>query len=299
LTVEIMHDLGVMNNFHVSPIFNPIQLPKKDSFDVNTETPPTVPTPAKELPTKEVAEKESETKKEPEDPNLTKIDKNENALMEVSAKVHKAVYGCKKLEAEGKKDACSAGYNKAYEIYELGLSYVRMNKVEFEEERRVLGSFREELKQLIALKLWRINYMEKQKKALVASIDADAAAPIEAILKKIKEHKEIITTSCADMQTRSKEAQAELADIEKVVDQMYTKGATGATGTAEPVKEPVDTAQENKKAVEGPSEEKKAPVVKEEPEAAEEKKAPVEKEEPEAKKEKAPAEQEETVINKP
>lgn len=283
LTVEIMHDLGVMNNFHVSPIFHPILLPKKDSVDLSSPTPPTVPEVSANkdaLP----APASEETKKatEGEDPNLKKIDdKSSAALMEVASQVHKAVYGCKKLEAEGKKDACAAGYNKAYEIYELGLSYVRMNKVEFEEERRVLGSFREELKGLIALKKWRINYMEKQKAALVASISADAAAPIEAILKKIKEHKAIISKSCTDMQARSKEAQKELADIEKVVSEMYTMensatatgAATGASSAAA-----ADTAQESKKVeepkkAEGPTEEKAA-------------------------EDKVPAEQKETVVNK-
>ena len=37
LTVEIMHDLGVMNNFHVSPIFHPIILPKKDKMDEDAD----------------------------------------------------------------------------------------------------------------------------------------------------------------------------------------------------------------------------------------------------------------------
>ena len=32
-----MHDLGVMNNFHVSPIFHPIILPKKDKMDLDAD----------------------------------------------------------------------------------------------------------------------------------------------------------------------------------------------------------------------------------------------------------------------
>ena len=116
---------------------------------------------------------------------------------------------------------------------------------------------------------------------LVASISADAAAPIEAILKKIKEHKAIISKSCTDMQARSKEAQKELADIEKVVSEMYTMensatatgAATGASSAAA-----ADTAQESKKVeepkkAEGPTEEKAA-------------------------EDKVPAEQKETVVNK-
>jgi len=256
LTVEIMHDLGVMNNFHVSPIFNPILLPKKDKVDVDSATPPTVPTPAADQAKDTVAApaaNDATPAKEADatDPNIVKIEKTETAgaLMEVASAVHKAVHGCRKLEAEGQKDACAAGYNKAYEIYELGLSYVRMNKVEFEEERRVLGSFREELKGLIALKKWRINYMEKQKVALIASIEAGAEAPIEAILRKIQEHKAIITKSCNDMATRSAEASKELLDIEKVSSELWSTGSSSATGAATGAAAAVETkAEETKEA---------------------------------------------------
>lgn len=232
LTVEIMHDLGVMNNFHVSPIFHPIVLPAKDSMDLETikeqkisENPPAVTTDKKEESTEK---KEGSTETASTESTKVTEDQSAASLMEVSAAVHTAVRNCK-LHGEG---ACSKGYEKAFELYNEGLSYVHMNKVEFEKERKVLGRFREELKSLIALKKWRIAYMTKQKKEMESKANSDAAPPIEAVLSKIKEHEKILTDSCKVMPERTAEAQKELTDIENVFVNIQNGKMVDATGSA-------------------------------------------------------------------
>eukprot|EP00945_MAST-04E_sp_MAST-4E-sp1_P000096 g96.t1 len=232
LTVEIMHDLGVMNNFHVSPIFHPIVLPAKDKMDLEaikdqkiSPNPPTVSTDSNQGSAQGATGAAA-----PSATGAAEGSTQEESLMEVSAAVHTAVRNCKE-HGEG---ACSAGYEKAFELYNEGLSYVHMNKIEFEQERKVLGRFREELKSLIALKKWRIAYMTKQQKEMLSKANSDAAPPIEAVLSKIKEHEKILTDSCKVMPERTAEAQKELKDIEDVFSNMKQEniGATGSSGSA-------------------------------------------------------------------
>ena len=218
LTVEIMHDLGVMNNFHVSPIFHPIILPKKDKMDLDADKEkdePSDATGAASAATGAAAgaaagatAKAAESKSsEP----LAKNDETQVGLMELSAHVHTAVKNCRDKEVaagnvgDQKNGACALGYNKAYELYNQGLAFTKFNHILFEQERGVLGTFRDRLKGMIARKEGRLKNLKAQQKKLEEAIaNADKQMTVGKLLEGLKKHKEIMETSCADMQNRTK-----------------------------------------------------------------------------------------------
>lgn len=230
LTVEIMHDLGVMNNFHVSPIFHPIILPKKDKMDEEADKEkdePSDATGAAAAATGAAAgasEKPAESKSsEP----LAKNDDTQVTLMELSAHVHTAVKNCRDKEVaagnvgDQKNGACALGYNKAYELYNQGLAFTKFNHILFEQERVILGTFRDRLKGMIARKELRLKNLKAQQKKLEEAIaNADKQMTVGKLLEGLKEHKAIIEKSCEDMQNRTQIAQKELNDIYLALDKI-------------------------------------------------------------------------------
>ena len=223
LTVEIMHDLGVMNNFHVSPIFHPIILPKKDKMDLDADKEkdePSDATGAAGAATGAAAPAPAKPAESQSSEPLAKNDDSQVALMELSAHVHTAVKNCRDKEVaagnvgDQKNGACALGYNKAYELYNQGLAFTKFNHILFEQERVVLGTFRDRLKGMIARKEGRLKNMKEQQKKLEEAIaNADKQMTVGKLLEGLKKHKEIIETSCADMQKRTQIAQKELNDI--------------------------------------------------------------------------------------
>jgi hypothetical protein len=256
LTVEIMHDLGVMNNFHVSPIFHPIILPKKDKMDEEADKEkdePTAATGAAAAATGAAAAPSSSNA----DP-LGKNTEDKVSLMELTAHVHTGVKNCRDKEiaagnvGDQKKGACSLGYNKAYELYNQGLAFTKFNHILFEQERVVLGTFRDRLKGMIARKEMRLKNMKLQLKKLEEAIaNADKAVTVGSLLEGLKEHKTIIEKSCKDMQARTVIAQKELNDIYVALDKIKPLTMKDLTAID-------DTKVGENKAEENKAEEKKA-----------------------------------------
>jgi hypothetical protein len=256
LTVEIMHDLGVMNNFHVSPIFHPIILPKKDKMDEEADKEkdePTAATGAAAAATGAAAAPSSSNA----DP-LGKNTEDKVSLMELTAHVHTGVKNCRDKEiaagnvGDQNKGACSLGYNKAYELYNQGLAFTKFNHILFEQERVVLGTFRDRLKGMIARKEMRLKNMKLQLKKLEEAIaNADKAVTVGSLLEGLKEHKTIIEKSCKDMQARTVIAQKELNDIYVALDKIKPLTMKDLTAID-------DTKVGENKAEENKAEEKKA-----------------------------------------
>merc|ERR1719164_272008 len=158
---------------------------------------------------------------------LAKNDETQVGLMELSAHVHTAVKNCRDKEVaagnvgDQKNGACALGYNKAYELYNQGLAFTKFNHVLFEQERVVLGTFRDRLKGMIARKEMRLKNMKLQLKKLEEAIaNADKAVTVGSLLEGLKEHKTIIEKSCKDMQARIVIAQKELNDIYVALDKI-------------------------------------------------------------------------------
>jgi len=226
LTVEIMHDLGVMNNFHVSPIFHPIILPKKDKMDLDADKEKDEPSDATGAAGAATGAAAGATAKAAESKSSEPLAKNDEtqtqvSLMELSAHVHTSVKNCRDKEVaagnvgDQKNGACALGYNKAYELYNQGLAFTKFNHILFEQERVVLGTFRDRLKGMIARKEGRLKNLKAQQKKLEEAIaNADKQMTVGKLLEGLKKHKEIIETSCADMQARTKIAQKEMKDID-------------------------------------------------------------------------------------
>jgi hypothetical protein len=254
LTVEIMHDLGVMNNFHVSPIFHPIILPKKDKMDEEADKEKDEPEAATGAATGAAAPATTPATTSSQDP-LAKNTEDKVSLMELTAHVHTAVTNCRDKEiaagnvGDQKKGACSLGYNKAYELYNQGMAFTKFNHILFEQERAVLGTFRDRLKGMIARKETRLKNMKLQLKKLEDAIaNADKAVTVGKLLEGLKEHKSIIDKSCKDMQARTVIAQKELNDIYVALDKIKPLSMKDLTT--------VDDTKVNEKSTEG--EEKKA-----------------------------------------
>merc|ERR1711871_1422635 len=149
------------------------------------------------------------------------------SLMELTAHVHTSVKNCRDKEVaagnvgDQKKGACSLGYNKAYELYNQGLAFTKFNHILFEQERVVLGTFRDRLKGMIARKEMRLKNMKEQLKKLEEAIaNADKAVTVGSLLKGLREHKTIIEKSCKNMQARTIIAQKELNDIYVALDKI-------------------------------------------------------------------------------
>merc|ERR1719231_811284 len=211
-----------MNNFHVSPIFHPIILPKKDKMDEEADKEKDEPEAATGAATGAAAPATTPatTSSSNTDP-LAKNTEDKVSLMELTAHVHTGVKNCRDKEiaagnvGDQKKGACSLGYNKAYELYNQGLAFTKFNHILFEQERAVLGTFRDRLKGMIARKEMRLKNLKAQQKKLEEAIaNADKQMTVGKLLEGLKKHKEIIETSCADMQARTKIAQKELKDID-------------------------------------------------------------------------------------
>ena len=196
---KLLHDLGLIKVLPYNPKFNPIK--NFASFDPNKMS-------LIQL-------------------DMAKTERN-MALQQLEMEANLA------LATTADNEACKKASNTAFEIFKLALKLNEELYTRFESERAVLREFRLGLRGMIESRQKKVEALTKQLAALDKAL-ADESHPFLELRKNMKEHVDILTTSCNKFKTQANDITAKYNNAistSNAHSSAVEKAETGATGAS-------------------------------------------------------------------
>lgn len=200
---KLLHDLGLIKVLPYNPKFNPIK--NFASFDPSKMSLIQV--------------------------DMAKTERN-MALQQMEMEANLA------LATTADNEACKKASNTAFEIFKLALKLNEELYERFESEREILREFRLGLRGMIETRQKKVDALTKQLSALDKAL-ADESHPFLELRKNMKDHVDILTTSCNKFKTQATDITAKYNNAiqknnaHKVAAEKAEQSETGASSAEE------------------------------------------------------------------